>query len=155
MKIEIKELPSQRVIYLRHVGPYAEVGSAWGRLCAWAGQHGFFGPNARFLGASYDDPENTPAAELRYDACITIDRRAETDGEIGVMEVGGGEYAVAVHEGPYEKFMETYSAIYGGFLSEQGCRPGEGPCLEFYLNSPESTPPAELRTEVCVPIERE
>ena len=32
--VEVKELPPMRIVFLRHVGPYAQVGATWGRLMA-------------------------------------------------------------------------------------------------------------------------
>ncbi len=153
MQIEVKHLAPTRVAFVRHFGPYREVGRAWETLCGWAGRRGLMGPNVRFLGASYDDPEITPADKLRYDACIIVDGSVEPEGDIGVQEIGGGRYAVATHEGPYETFSETYAQIYGGWFSRQEFDPGPSPCLEFYLNDPESTAPDDLRTDVWVPIQ--
>ena len=152
MQIEIKNLAPLRVAFVRHVGPYHEVGQTWEKLCNWAGRSGLMGPDVRFLGASYDDPEVTPPDKLRYDACLAVDASIEPEGEVGVQEVGGGRYAVALHEGPYEDFKDTYGKIYGGWFPEQDCDPGAPPCLEFYLNDPESTDPEDLLTEVWVPI---
>ncbi len=152
MQIEIKHLPRQRVAFLRHVGPYDQVGSAWERLCSWAGPRGLLGPDSRFLGACYDDPEITPPDKIRYDACVTVGEEVEAEGDVGLQEIGGGEYAVTLHEGPYAEFSATYSKIYGGWFPENGRYPGPGPSLEFYLNDPESTDPEDLLTEVWVPI---
>ena len=153
MQIEVKSLAPLKVAFVRHVGPYQEVGKAWERLCNWAGRNCLMGPDVRFLGASHDDPEITPPDKLRYDACITVDDSVQPEGDIGVQELGGGKYAVALHEGPYEKFVDTYGRIYGGWFPEQSCEPGAPPCLEFYLNDPESTDPEDLLTEVWVPIQ--
>jgi len=32
--VEVKELPPMRLVFLRHVGPYTQVGATWGRLMA-------------------------------------------------------------------------------------------------------------------------
>ena len=53
----------------------ALVGATWGKLAAWAGARGLFGPGPRFIGVSYDDPQITPPEKLRYDAAITVSRR--------------------------------------------------------------------------------
>ena len=43
-----------------------------------------------FLGASYDDPDVTPADKLRYDACLTVADSVIGEGAIGVMDLVGG-----------------------------------------------------------------
>ncbi len=152
MKIEVRRLEPRRVAFLRHVGPYDQVGKTWERLCDWAGARCLFGPDVQYFGASYDDPEITPADKLRYDACLTVEDGVDGEGEIGVRLIDGGEYAVALHEGPYAELSETYAEIYGRWLPSTGREPGPAPCLEFYLNDPDSTEPEDLLTEVWVPL---
>ncbi len=155
MQLEIRELARTRVAFLRHVGPYDQVGKTWEALCDWAGRECLFGPDVRHFGASYDDPEVTPADKLRYDACITVDESVSAAGEIGVRWIEGGRYAVAMHEGPYMRLGESYGRMFGQLLPARGLQPGNEACLEFYLNDPEGTEPEELLTEIWVPLARE
>jgi AraC family transcriptional regulator len=152
MKVEIKTIAPMRVAFLRHVGPYEAVGETWERLCEHAGVAGLIGGDTCFLGASYDDPEVTPPDKIRYDACLTVADDFQGEGEVGAQTLGGGRYASVLHEGAYEKLNETYAALFGQWFPENGHEPGPAPCLEFYLNDPESTPPEELLTEICVRI---
>lgn len=152
MTIDIRKLAPMRVAFLRHVGPYDEVGRTWERLCDWAGERCLFGPDVKYFGASYDDPEITPTDKLRYDACLTVGAEVEGEGEIGVRTIWWGEYAVTLHEGPYSGLSETYAEIIGRRLPSKGHEPGPAPCLEFYLNDPDSTEPEDLLTEIWVPI---
>ena len=50
-------------------------------------------------------------------------------------------------------YRETFAALFGRWFPEQGLVPGDPPCLEFYLNDPQSTEPEELLTEVCVRLD--
>ena len=152
MEVRVEDLRPLRVAFVRHVGPYAEVGKAWERLCAWAGPRGLFGPQARMLGVSHDDPDVTPPDKLRYDACISVADTVRPEGDIGIQNVGGGPYAVTTHHGPYERLAETYAVLLGQWLPAHNREPLSLPSLEFYLNSPEHTPPEQLRTDVCVPL---
>ena len=60
-------LSPMRVAFLRHVGPYEQIGETWGRLMAWAGMRGLFSSAFRMLGIVHDDPEITPPDRLRYE----------------------------------------------------------------------------------------
>ena len=100
--VEVKELPAMRLLFLRHVGPYAEVGATWGRLMAWAGMRGLLGPGMKLIGIVHDDPDVTPPDKVRYDAAVTVNRPVQPEGEFGVMELAGGRYAVLRHKGPYQ-----------------------------------------------------
>lgn len=150
---EIRTRTATPVVFVRHTGPYAEVGKAWEKVCAFAGRKELLGPQARALGISHDDPKITAADNLRYDACLTLDREIAPEAEVGVQTIAGGRYAVFVHCGPYELFQATYDAIFGDWLPQSGERLRDAPSFELYLNSPDKTPPPELRTEIWLPLE--
>ncbi|MBZ5582519.1 MAG: GyrI-like domain-containing protein [Acidobacteriia bacterium] len=150
--VEIKTLQPQRIAFVRHVGPYEGVHAAWGRLCGWAGPRGLLGPSTRFIGISYDDPQITPPDKLRYDAAIALNRPVQPEGEIGVTEIAGGEYAVISHRGPYENLSRTYQLVFGAWLPKSGRDLRDAPCFEVYLNSPQFTRPEDLLTAIHVPL---
>lgn len=152
MDVQIREIPKTRTLTLRHVGPYNEVGETWDKLCTWAGMRGLLGPGTRFFGACYDDPEVTPADKIRYDACLSVDDSIEAEGEFAIQTMGGGRWAVVLHEGPYENLNETYAALFGRWFAESKYEPDEYMSLEFYLNDPNNTDPENLLTDVCVRI---
>ncbi len=150
--VEVKEFPPLRVVFLRHVGPYNAVGATWGRLMSWAGMHGLMGPNMMMIGIVHDDPEVTPPDKVRYDAAITVHRPVEPEGEIGVMELAGGTYAIFTHKGPYEELGNTYQRIYGNWLPTSGYQLRDAPAFEQYLNSPMSAKPEDLLTLIHIPV---
>ena len=153
MDVEIKCLEPMRVAFVRHVGPYNEAGEAWEKLCTKLGAAGLLGGGTQFIGVCYDDPEVTAPEEIRYDACVTVDEDFEAAGDIGVQTLTGGEYAVTTHIGPYEKLGKSYAKLFGQWLPQSGRELRSEPCLEFYLNDPESTDPEELLTDIRVPLE--
>jgi AraC family transcriptional regulator len=152
MDVEIKNLDPIRVAFVRHVGPYAGCGAAWEKLCAWAGPRGLFGPDTRFLGICHDDPQITPPEKIRYDACVTVGAEVVPEGEVGAQETVGGEYAVTLHRGPYEQLHATYERLCGEWLPHSGREPAIAPCFEVYLNDPKTTRPAELLTQIHMPL---
>lgn len=152
MEASIKRLDPMRVAFVRHTGPYHECGQAWQQLCGWAGPKGLFGPQTRMLGLCHDDPQVTPPDKVRYDACMTVDGSVEPEGKVGVQEVAGGDYATALHQGPYENLAQTYAQLCGEWIPAQGREIAGAPSVEVYLNDPNTTPPEQLRTEVHVPL---
>ena len=153
MNVRIERLEPMRVAFVRHTGPYNKVGLAWDKLCGTLGKEGLLGPGVRFIGICHDDPEVTSPEKIRYDACVTVDNDFEAKGEIGVQTIGGGEYAVVTHIGPYEKLGNTYAKLFGQWLPRSGRELRAEPGLEFYLNDPESTEPKELLTDIYAPLE--
>ena len=155
MEVKIVKREPTRVAFVRHIGPYEKCEAAWGKLCGWAGPKGLFTRPTVLMGISYDDPDVTPPEKIRYDACLTVDESVQPEGEIGVQVIPGGDYAVTTHKGPYLKLKETYGKLFGEWAPQSGRVVGSGPCLEIYLNDPHRTPPPELLTDVCVPLERQ
>ncbi len=150
--VEVRELAPMRLVFLRHVGPYGNVGVTWGRLMAWAGMRGLLGPGMTTIGIVHDDPDVTPADKVRYDAAVTVSRPVQPEGEFGVMEIAGGSYAVVTHKGPYGGLGKTYQRIYGGWLPKSGYQLRDMPAFEQYLNSPRDTRSEDLLTLIHVPI---
>jgi AraC family transcriptional regulator len=155
MEVRIERVAPMRVAFVRHVGPYNQVGAAWARLMSWAAPKGLFARRLTMLGIVYDDPEVTPADKVRYDACVTVDESIKPEGDIGVQEVGGGDFAVATHRGPYDKLGDTYARLCGQWLPSSGREARSAPSFEIYHNSPFDTLPADLLTDVYVPLEVE
>lgn len=154
MEVTIKKLEKMDIAFVRHIGPYKECRGAWEKLCGALGAKGLLNPPGQFVGVCYDDPDVTPEDKIRYDASMILSAPVEPEGELGVQSLGGGEYAMAVHKGPYEKLSETYAYLCGVWAPEAGRALQSEPSLEFYLNDPQQTPPEELLTEVYIPLDK-
>lgn len=153
MDVTIERRKPLRVAYARATGPYTQSSTeAWNKLMALGGPKGLFRPGARYFGVGHDDPSTTAPELIRYDACVSVGPEVEPEGELGVMELPGGDYAVARHKGPYEEMEKSYMWLYGVWLPQSGREPAPGPGYEEYLNSPENTPPQELLTEISLPL---
>jgi AraC family transcriptional regulator len=157
MDVRFESRPAQQIAFIRHIGPYQEVGPTWEALCTWAAGKGLMGPQTRMFGRAWDDPDNTPADQIRYDACIVLapDQQRPETADAGAPqfdETWAGDYAVTVHEGAWDGLAATYGALFGQVAAAGRIARDDQPCLEIYLNDPSSTPPAELRTEICMPL---
>jgi AraC family transcriptional regulator len=150
--VHIEKVPVMRVAFMRHVGPYSEVEKAWEKMLSWAGQRGLLGPRTTYVGIGHDDPQVTPPDRLRYDACIVVADNFQPEADVGVEQVGGGEYAVTTHRGPYEKLWETYAQLCGQWLPASGRELQPGPGFEIYRTFAENTPPENLLTDIYLPL---
>ena len=152
MTISTRQLEPMRVAFMRHNGPYSEVGKTWDRFMMLLGKEGLLGGDAMFIGLCHDDPAVTPPERIRYDACMSVDDRFQPNGEVGVQTIAGGEYAVMTHFGPYDRLGESYAKLLGQWLPRSGRDLRPLPCFEVYLNSPESTDPEDLVTDLYAPL---
>lgn len=155
MTPEFRDLSEQTVLFVRKVGAYSHAASdAWNSLMRFAYPNRLIEKETQMIGISHDSPDVTEEDKLRYDACITIDKAVETEGEVGTQTIAGGRYAVFLHKGAYENFNQTYQAIYSGWLPQSGEKLRGVLGFERYLNrDPRRTKPENLRTEIFIPIQ--
>src|SRR5207244_526473 len=101
LQVRIEFMPTTKVAFVRHIGPYETANERYRRFVAWAEQRGLLSDDTRYLGICHDDPNETPADRIRYDCAITVgsDFRPENDVQVG--NVFGGEYAITTYRGPY------------------------------------------------------
>jgi AraC family transcriptional regulator len=153
MDVRVETFPARRVAFMRHIGPYRAVGATWGKLMAWAAPRGLVGPTTMALGVAHDDPEVTPPDKVRYDACFVVDNSFVPEGEVGAQMIGGGEYAITTHRGPYERVAQTAARLCGEWLPASGREPRSAPILAHHRNFPPDTAPEDLLTDIYLPLE--
>ncbi|MFG0319353.1 MAG: GyrI-like domain-containing protein [Planctomycetota bacterium JB042] len=154
LDVEVRSLDPVRVAAIRHTGPYVDLGPCFERIMGWAFGKGIVGPGTRCLGLYHDNPREVPAERLRSAACVSVgpDVAADPSAGVEVIEVEGGEYAVATHVGPYTQLEAAYDELFGRWLPGSGRTLRDLPCYEVYLNDPRETKPEELRTAIHLPL---
>lgn len=155
--VEIRTFAPRRVAAVRHQGAYQHIGTAFERIVAWAKSRDLMRQGMEVIGIFYDDPDRLPAERLRSDACLAIPDGAQVngapaDGEVQMLTIEGGPYAVVTHRGPYSELPAIYRHLYCEWMESSGHRPRPLPCFEIYRNDCSDTKPEDLITEVCVPI---
>jgi AraC family transcriptional regulator len=153
LSVAVEDMPALRVAYIRHLEGYGnDIGRVFVRLFRWAGPRGLIGPETKVLGIPYDNPEITPAGKCRYDACISVPEGVEAEGEIGVLELKGGKYAVCRFEGNEREIAWTYNALYGNWLPESGYQPDDKPSYEIYYGNPHGYIDVSFVSDICIPV---
>ncbi|HVG59262.1 MAG TPA: AraC family transcriptional regulator [Hyalangium sp.] len=148
----VEVLPPLCVAFVRHVGPYEQVGNVFERLLAWADRKGLLAESPLLLGAAHDDP-GVSGGHVRFDACLLLPEPMAGEGEVGIQTLGGGEYAGVTHKGPFENLADTYGWQACDFIPRIARTPRKAASLELYLTHPLQTPPEELLTDVLIPLE--
>lgn len=143
ISVKVTELEPVRGAALRAEGaPTPEsAGLIWGRLLQ------------RCADAPYIGPAFGLYHENAYEACWALPPGLPLPEGLAETEAPGGWHAVAVHAGAYDQLAETAGKILKEWLPHGGFRRAGGPIIERYLNDPRETPEADLRTEVCVPVQ--
>jgi AraC family transcriptional regulator len=153
MDVRIEQFAPLQVAFVRHIGPYAECGAAWEKLCSHPAVQAAMNEETLAVGISYDDPDVTEGGKIRYDACVTVGDDFRGRDGIDTQQVDGGDYAVMVHKGSYDGLHDCYRWLFGKWLPDSGREAKSAPSLEIYRNSPDKTPPEELVTEIRVALE--
>lgn len=152
-KVEIKDLPELTVAYARHVGPFDGIPEAFGRLARWAGPRGLFAlPGAKTLAVYHDSPEATEVSKLRSSACLTVPPGTEVSGDINLMTIPGGKFAVARFEIAPGQFGEAWDALMGEWFPSSGWQPDDRMCYEVYLSEPDTHPEGRFVIDICEPV---
>ena len=73
------------------------------------------------------------------------------DAEVKVRVLPGGRYATLMLKGPYAQLNAAYAALFA-WLEGGGRTRGDGPIVEVYFNDPHDTAPADLETEIRLPL---
>jgi AraC family transcriptional regulator len=151
--VSIEQVPSRRVAFLRHLGPYKEVGPTFDRLLGWARPRGLMRPGTDVLSISHDDPEVTPADKIRCDCCITVGESFQPQDDVGVQTIEGGEYAIVHHRGPSSDLHDVMRWLFGVWLPSSGREPRHAPLYSICNDNPETMPPEQFRIDIYVPLE--
>jgi AraC family transcriptional regulator len=150
--VTVRDEATVDLVALRLEGDYERIGATFERLNALATARGWVGPDTRYFGVYYHDPAATPAADLRSDAGLTMPPGFAGEGDLRPLTLAGGRHAVLLHVGPYAELHRAYTWLYREWLPGSGAVPADRPCVEEYLNNPRQVPPAELRTEIRLPL---
>jgi hypothetical protein len=113
VSVNVQTVQPRKLAAVRREVLPEEVGSAWGaavglvwdflrsRPGLWTDGHNIF---------VYRRPER-PGAPLLCDFGVEVTRTFGSAGEVYATETPGGEAAVAIHRGPYDRMNEAYDAI--------------------------------------------
>lgn len=150
----VKQMPEFNVVCMRHLGPYNQIGTTIEKLLSWAGPKGLIQfPKTQILVVYHDNPETTPAIELRSDACITIPEGTTSDEQVKTMKIPGGQFAVAHVELDKSEYSAAWDKLLNEWMPRSGCKPDEARlCYELYLNNPEEHPKKKHIVDICEPI---
>ena len=154
MNVRVQELPSQRVAYMRYVGPYGAGGipELWSRFVTWARARGLDLEKATRLGVAHDDPAITPAEKCRYDACIVVPDDFQPDRWVNVTDIPGGRFAVSAFTGTAHDIQGAWDRVFKTWLPTSGFQPDDRSCLEVYRGRSVDDKTGIFRCDLCLPV---
>ena len=151
MEFEVQELPAVRVAYLRYKGPYgAAIGEFWQEVVTqW--MQAFRLTGRVTYGVALDDPNSTPPAECRYDACVAVDADYNIVAPAKEGEIAAGRYAVAKFHGTADQMPVAWGAFFGK-VQESGLA-CVGACFDRYPADYKMDPDSgAFECDLCIPV---
>lgn len=113
VSVAIQTVPPRKLAAVRREVAPGAVGSAWRPALDKVWEFIRSQPGIRTDGHNiflYHHPTQ-PSAAILCDFGVEVTRTFETTGEVYATETPGGEAAVAVHRGPYNRMHEAHDAI--------------------------------------------
>lgn len=154
MPIEFKTLPTFRLAYLRHTGPYghSDITRAWERFGAWCAENGLMRPRRKMLGIALDNPVITRADQCRYDACVEVGADFQPGGDIGVQVLAARHYACSRFVGTGADVPAAWERLLAS-LPARGWQADHAPAVEYYAEDFVMDPETGVfNFELCLPV---
>jgi AraC family transcriptional regulator len=152
MKVITRKIKPMRVAYLRHVGPYENVKQTWMDLVARLKADEQLRKSSVFIGVGHDNPSVTPAAELRYDACITVNEAYEPKKPVELQTIVGGHYAVAKNC-PVGKIKDAFQYLYGKWLARSARELRPAPSFMVMADALDAVARTKQRVDIYMPLQ--
>jgi len=155
MGVVVRELATQHVAYMRHVGPYGTRGipELWMRLRRWMDTRGLEVASTVRLGIAYDDAGITEPAKCSYDACVVVPAGFVPDRWVNLMDVTGGRYAVTAFHGTAHQIECAWHEVFADWLPGSGYQTDDRACFEIYRGAPPAgAKNGAFRCDLCLPV---
>lgn len=154
MKVEVVELDNIRLAVLEHKGSPASLNNTVAKFIQWRKSSGESPiTSSRTFGIVYNDPNNTPPDEFRFDACgeIKVDI---ADNEFGIVEksIPQGKYAVVRHIGSHDLMDDKIYALYRDWLPSSGEELRDFPLFFQYISLLPEVAENEMITDIYLPL---
>ena len=151
-EIEIREMPSYRMVAESHSGDYQFLGRTISQLYARLVLRDMADGEKTPIAVLHGDPRLVPEPELRSDIGFALEADTVLPEDFREITVPGGRHAVLHFKGPYVGLFEAYQYLYGHWVPNNGIELLDAPIYAMILEDPREVSPNDLRTNICLPL---
>jgi len=152
LRVEVVSMEPFRVIAVRHRGPFDGLDKVYLRLFEWAATQGLVEHVSGVYGVPHGDHRDAPPAGVDFDCAVAFDRAAQPGDGLIAEDLGGGAWARYRHVGSFDRLDEMTDALLAHWLPGSDRELRDVPLFHHYLDDPEQTPEALLRTDIYLPL---
>lgn len=156
--VRIERRPDFPVAYIRHVGPYGDMGRSislsFQKVQRWAEQREILYPDTSFLGVCLDNPLVTPPDRCIYDTALVLHGPVPEDDTVSIQTIPGGLFAVLHVVCPPAQLRSRWRWFVDTWLPASGWRGRYDLSYEFFQDVGYAPISAEYGVDLCIPIER-
>lgn len=150
--VEVISLEPFALVATRNVGDFADLAVAYEALFGWAAEHGLIERIAGIYGVPRQDRRDTPPAECEFDCALAFEGDAPDGTGLSPLTLGGGHWARLRHVGSYAGLDSATDALLAEWLPGSSYALRDESLFHHYLDDPEETPEAVLRTDIYLPV---
>ncbi|MBT2117955.1 GyrI-like domain-containing protein [Dyella sp. LX-66] len=152
LRVEVVSMEPFRVIAVRHRGAFDGLDRVYLGLFEWAATQGLVEHVAGVYGVPHGDHRDGPPEGYAFDCAVAFDRPAEPGAGLIAEQLGGGTWARYRHVGSFDLLDDATDALLAHWLPGSGRELRDLPFFHHYLDDPEQTPEALLRTDIYLPV---
>lgn len=151
LSVEIAQIEPFKAITLRTDGAYPALNTSY-----WALFEAVQDPESvqAIIGRPFDEIHSGDMQDLRFDCGLKLTRSPhELPSHIFETDIHGGVYLLTRHVGAYDGLPDAIDRLYFAALSQADIKVSDEPLLFHYLDDPETTSEADLRTDLYLALD--
>lgn len=150
LEITIEDVPEKVTLVVRETVKFEDISAAMPKAFAEAFSH-LWKVGATPLGPPFALYHSWEGGEVDMECGAIIASPVDVEGRLSIGSIPGGRMATAMHVGPYDKLVETYTTVME-WMKANGYEPADW-MWEQYLTDPQAeNDPSKWMTKVYWPL---
>ena len=150
---EVKIIPELQLAYISHQGNINLIGNTYNKLMQWAFPKGLMQQeNLRMVTIYHDSPKITNPNKVRVSACMALNEKVKTAGEVNLRTLQETKCVVARFEIAINEFEKAWESSFV-WMSEHGYKKAAQDPFGIYYNDPDEHPEKKCIVDICIPVE--
>jgi AraC family transcriptional regulator len=155
-RVDVRDMPSMELAYMRYTGPYQGDGRLfqrlWNQAYSAAGARDLIDGQNTFLSIYHDNPDLTDDAKLRVTLAISIAKEFAGDDVLSTMHLKGGKTAMARFRLNSGEYQDAWNWVYRHWLPVSGYFPDDRPSFELYPPEEQKSEDGRYPVVICIPV---